>query len=65
LWAGDQRRKLFENLSAYLGDQVVVLAVTAPGAGELPWDVEHCAGLGAHRHSGKLGCRVERTHART
>lgn len=64
LWAGDQRRKLFENLSAYEGDLVVVLAVTAPGADELPWDVEHCAVLGAHHHSGKLGCRVARRHAR-
>ena len=25
LWAGDQRRKLFDNLSAYDGDQVVIL----------------------------------------
>ena len=63
LWAGDQRRKLFENLSAYDGEKVVVLAVTAPGAGQLPWDEEHCAGLGNHRHSGKLGCRVDRAHA--
>jgi len=65
LWAGDQRRKLFENLSAYDGEKVVVLAVTAPGAGQLPWDEEHCAGLGNHRHSGKLGCRVDRAHALT
>lgn len=43
---------------------MVVLAVTAPGAGQLPWDVEHCAALGAHQHSGKLGCRVDRRHAR-
>jgi len=61
LWAGDQRRKIFENLRAYTegtGD-VLLGAVTAPGAGELPWDVHHCSGLGEHEHSGLLGCRVE------
>ena len=40
------------------------MAVTAPGADELPWDAEHCAALGVHHHSGKLGCRVQRVHAR-
>lgn len=57
LWAGDQRRKLFDNLTAYDGS-VIVLAVTAPGATVLPWDEQHCRALGAHVHSGNLGCRV-------
>jgi hypothetical protein len=55
---GDQRRKLVENLAVYEGGSVVVLAVTAPGADELPWDESHCRPLGDHRHSGSLGCRV-------
>jgi hypothetical protein len=63
LWAGDQRRKLFENLAAYGGD-CVVLAVTAPGADKLPWDGKHCRALGVHNHSGHLGCRVDRRAAR-
>jgi len=25
----------------------------------LPWDEDHCAWMGEHRHSGPLGCRVE------
>lgn len=45
LWAGDQRRKLFENLGAYAGE-CVVLAVTAPGADQLPWDAKHCQARG-------------------
>ena len=64
LWAGDQRRKLFDNLSAYEGGHVVLLAVTAPGADVLPWDKAHCAALGPHRCSGTRGCRVEPTAAR-
>ena len=58
LWAGDQRRKLFENLGAYEG-QCVVLAVTAPGSDQLPWDERHCLARGPHKHSGPIGCRVE------
>ena len=57
VWAGDQRRKLFENLTAYDGS-VVVLAVTPPGRDTLPWDDAHCRRLGPHAHSGSLGCRV-------
>src|SRR5437868_11711106 len=57
IWAGDQRRKLFVNLQEY-GDQVLLGAVTAPGSDELPWDETACAGLGPHRHSGELGCKV-------
>ena len=68
IWAGDQRRKLFGNLSAY-ADQlpsglklrhVLLSAVTAPGVEDgLGWDEDHCRALGEHRHSGLLGCRVE------
>jgi hypothetical protein len=60
IWARDQQRKLFENLGAYdSGDgHGVMFTITAPGAGDLPWDEEHCAPLGNHRHSGLLGCRV-------
>jgi hypothetical protein len=64
LWAGDQRRKLFENLAVYEGASVVLLAVTAPGADQLPWDESHCRPLGDHRHSGLLGCRVDPVAAR-
>lgn len=60
MWAGDQRRKLFDNLAAYEGGAVVVLAVTAPGQDVLPWDENHCRHLGPHRHKGQLGCRVDR-----
>jgi hypothetical protein len=67
IWAGDQRRKLFANLDAYADlvpadakePQVLLTAVTAPGAGpQLRWDERHCEGLGDHTHSGTLGCRV-------
>jgi hypothetical protein len=58
VWAGDQRQKLFRNLETLRGN-IVLSAVTAPGAGELPWDERVCAGLGEHKHSGKLGCRVD------
>ena len=66
LWAGDQRRKLFANLAAYTDGsaQVFVGAVTAPGAETLPWDRDHCARLGHHTCSGKLGCRVNAAAAR-
>jgi len=53
-WLGDQRVRLFDNLLAFDG-QVVMTTVTAPHLG---WDREHCADLGEHRCSGKLGCRV-------
>jgi hypothetical protein len=64
LWAGDQRRKLFENLAVYEGESVVLLTVTAPGADQLPWDEDHCRPLGDHRHGGSLGCRVDPVAAR-
>ena len=62
MWAGDQRQKLFRNLEAF-GSGVLVGAVTAPGADELPWDEEACRALGPHKHSGKLGCRAAGRHA--
>jgi len=37
IWAGDQRQKLFRNLEAFAGN-VLISAVTAPGADQLPWD---------------------------
>jgi hypothetical protein len=63
IWAGDQRQKLFRNLETLPGD-ILLSAVTAPGASVLPWDTQQCAALGEHRHSGKLGCRVSRVAAR-
>jgi hypothetical protein len=55
--------KLFAALRAYGGwyndqGQVRMITVTAPGADSLPWDEDHCAHLGPHRHSGLIGCRV-------
>lgn len=63
IWAGDQRQKLFRNLEAVRGE-IVLGAVTAPGAGELTWDEQGCAALGEHEHSGRLGCRVDARAAR-
>lgn len=60
MWAGDQRRKLFENLGAYSGGTVVVLAVTAPGRDALPWDEGYCRERGEHVHRRPAGCRVDR-----
>ena len=54
VWAGDQRQKLFRNLEVLPGD-ILLSAVTAPGADCLPWDERVCAGLGEHKHSGQLG----------
>lgn len=58
VWARDWRRVLFEALQAP-GVPVVLSAVTPPGVKELPWDEWHCKHLGPHRHSARLGCRVE------
>jgi len=69
LWAGDVRMKLFGAMKSYrairekdglteAGIGVLMVTVTAPGAGDLPWDEDRCKGLGPHRHSGLLGCRV-------
>jgi hypothetical protein len=37
LWAGDTRKKLLANISAYAG-AVTIITITAPGADVLPWD---------------------------
>lgn len=65
IWAGDQRRKLFENLQAYADSApvdrkqlVLQTAVTAPGVAVLPWDADHCSAMGPHHHTGDLGCRA-------
>lgn len=55
----DEYRKFHENIRHYDG-RVVLVAVTAPGADQLPWDVDHCADFGPHRHTGPRGCRVVR-----
>ncbi len=60
--SGDEFRKLLDNLIAY-GGNVVLVAVTAPGAAVLPWDPDACSGLGPHKHSGPLGCRVRHSAA--
>jgi hypothetical protein len=60
--AGDQRQKLFCNLEVLPGD-ILLSAVTAPGSDCLPWNEPVCAGLGEHKHSGKLGCRVQESAA--
>jgi hypothetical protein len=72
IWAGDQRQKLFGNLNAYADQvpagikapRVLVSAATAPGVGGgMEWDEHHCADLGPHEHSGKLGCRVRHSQS--
>jgi len=60
LWAGDVRMKLFAALRQEDGENVRMVTVTAPGVEcGLLWDLEHCSRLGKHRHSGRLGCRVD------
>jgi hypothetical protein len=71
LWAGDARQKMFAAAVAYgeavpsgIRAQVLFLTVTGPGVAEgLTWDEEVCEHLGPHRHTGPLGCRVERAPA--
>jgi hypothetical protein len=63
VWAGDQRQKLFLRNLEVLPGEILLSAVTAPGAGVLPWDERVCAGLGEHEHSGQLGCRVRDAEA--
>ncbi len=36
-----------------------MVTLTAPGVEVLPWDEEHCAWRGPHKHSGPDGCRVQ------
>lgn len=57
-WARDWRRVLFEALKAP-GVPVALSAVTPPGATDLPWDERRCDHLGPHKHSSRLGCRVD------
>jgi hypothetical protein len=63
IWAGDQRQKLFRNLDAVTG-AILLGAVTAPGAADLPWAEGAYSRLGHHKHSGRLGCRVDEAKAR-
>ena len=49
---------LFEALKSP-GVPVVLSAVTPPGATDLPWDERRCDQLGPHKHSSRLGCRVD------
>lgn len=63
VWAGDQRQKLFRNLEVLEGE-ILLSAVTAPGADLLGWDERLCEGLAEHAHSGRLGCRVDEAVAR-
>jgi hypothetical protein len=51
LYLRDQAERLRVNLAAWDGK-------TAPGADSLPWDPQSCP-EGAHRCSGRLGCRVQ------
>jgi hypothetical protein len=62
IWAGDQRQKLFRNLEVLPGE-ILLGAVTAPGADALPWDDGVCGRLEEHVHSGRLGCRVAQAKA--
>lgn len=57
---GDECRKFHDNINAY-GGNVILVAVTAPGADEgLPWDADRCLVGAQHRHRGDHGCRVVR-----
>lgn len=62
LWAGDQRRKIIENVHAYGGD-VAMITITAPGSNLLPWDRALCEHAPGERCSGPRGCQVERQRA--
>ena len=58
VWAKDWRVVSFANLK-HVRCPVMFSAVTPPGQEQLPYDGRHCAHLGSHRHSGKLGCRID------
>lgn len=63
IWAGDQRRKLFDNLTCFAqmhggNGRVALATVTGPGRDRLPWDRRLCAFRGRHECSGTLGCKV-------
>lgn len=57
----DQAERLRENLAAWDG-KVCLVTLTAPGRDVLPWDRRKCA-PGAHKCSGRRGCRVDRWRA--
>lgn len=57
LWAGDTRRKLLVNISAY-GKAVALVTTTGPGAEVLPWDMAECTTAARCKCSGKRCCRV-------
>jgi hypothetical protein len=56
IYLRDQAERLRANLAAWQGKTCLV-TLTAPGADVLPWDGSACA-AGAHRCSGRRGCRV-------
>lgn len=58
LWGMDVYVIFGENVHEH-GGRAALFTVTAPGEEFLPWDTEQCAEQGEHRHSGKLGCRVD------
>lgn len=57
------RRKLFANCGHYRG-RVTLGAVTGPGTAALPWDRSRCSHAPDVKCSGKLGCVVDRAHAK-
>ncbi len=57
IYLRDQAERLRANLAAWDGETCLV-TLTAPGAGELPWDRSKCP-EGEHVCAGRLGCRVE------
>jgi hypothetical protein len=58
------RRKCFANFGHYDGT-VALFSITPPGQDRLPWDEAICTHDVGTACSGKLGCRVERTAARS
>src|SRR4051794_32523295 len=58
LWAGDWRISLFANWDSY-GGQVQLVTITAPGAGDLPWDESLCSHPAGAGCSARHGCVVQ------
>ena len=56
IYLRDQAERLKANLAAWEG-RTCLVTLTAPGREVLPWDQSKCRS-GAHRCSGKRGCRV-------
>lgn len=65
LWARDAREVITTNLAAYDGGnrRVILGTLTPSGASLMQWDKRACRGLGPHRCSGDLGCRVKEDDA--